>query len=122
MAVEPWTAYIPEINAGRFETGTGPESWMTSATMWLGFGAMVVEAMGIFTSQLAVMGVNWQGAAPTAMGAAAMEFMEWLGEMEVAAIANAATSISPSHSMNSIAAAPIAVGAAPCQLTPITAS
>ncbi|GAB5001450.1 MULTISPECIES: PPE domain-containing protein [Mycobacterium] len=90
MAVEPWTAYIPEINAGRFETGTGPESWMTSATMWLGFGAMVVEAMGIFTSQLAVMGVNWQGAAPTAMGAAAMEFMEWLGEMEVAAIANAA--------------------------------
>lgn len=89
MAVEPWTAYIPEINAGRFEVGTGPESWMTSSTMWLGFATMVAEAMGIFAAQCAEMGVNWQGSAPTAMGAAAMEFMEWLGEMEVAAIANA---------------------------------
>lgn len=89
MPVEPWTAYIPEINAGRFEVGTGPESWMTSSTMWLGFATMVGEAMGIFTAQCAEMGVNWQGSAPTAMGAAAMAFMEWLGEMEVAAIANA---------------------------------
>lgn len=80
---------MPEINAGRFEAGTGPATWMASATMWMGFGAMVVDAMAVFTAQLATMGVNWQGSAPTAMAASASAFMGWLGECEAVCIANA---------------------------------
>lgn len=80
---------MPEINAGRFELGTGPTTWMESATMWLGFGAMVVDAMAIFTAQMATMGINWQGSAPTAMAASASAFMGWLAEAEAVCIANA---------------------------------
>ncbi|ORW08503.1 MULTISPECIES: PPE domain-containing protein [Mycolicibacter] len=90
MPTEPWGGYIPEINAGRYEAGTGPATWMASAEMWMSFGAMVGSAMGVFAAQVATMGINWLGEAPTAMAASAMAFGEWLVEMEMIAALNAA--------------------------------
>lgn len=79
---EPWGAYIPEVNAGRQETGAGPATWLASATMWTDFAALVGEAMAVMTAELAALGINWQGLAPTAMGAAVVPFMTWLATME----------------------------------------
>ncbi|MCV7256848.1 PPE family protein [Mycobacterium hackensackense] len=86
---EPWGGYIPEVNAGRQETGAGPATWLASATMWTDFAALVGEAMAVMTAELAALGINWQGLAPTAMGAAVVPFMTWLATMEANAAANA---------------------------------
>lgn len=86
---EPWGAYLPEVNAGRQETGPGPATWLASGAMWTDFAALVGEAMAATMAELAALGINWQGLAPTAMGAAVVPFMSWLATMEATAAANA---------------------------------
>lgn len=89
MATEPWGGYMPEINAGRQETGAGPSTWLASGAMWTEFAALVSQAMGVMTAELAALGINWQGLAPTAMTAAVGPFMAWLATMEATAATNA---------------------------------
>ena len=80
---------MPEINAGRQETGAGPSTWLASGAMWTEFAALVSQAMAVMTAELAALGINWQGLAPTAMAAAVGPFMAWLATMEATAAANA---------------------------------
>ncbi|MDD4865566.1 MAG: PPE family protein [Mycobacterium sp.] len=89
MSTEPWGGYIPEINAGRQEAGAGPSTWLAAGAMWTDFAAMVGEAMAAMSAELASLGINWQGLAPTAMTAAVGPFMMWLATMEANAAANA---------------------------------
>ncbi|MEB3022958.1 MULTISPECIES: PPE domain-containing protein [Mycolicibacter] len=111
MPTEPWGGYIPEINAGRYEAGTGSATWAASAEMWVAFGTMVGTAMGAFASQVATMGINWLGTAPTAMAASAMAFGEWLVEMEMIAAVNAAacTAVAVAYAAGEAAMIPLPV-------------
>jgi PPE-repeat protein len=80
---------MPEINAGRQEAGAGPSTWLAAGAMWTEFSALVSAAAAAMTAELAALGVNWQGLAPTAMAGAVGPFMAWLMEMEATAAANA---------------------------------
>ncbi len=85
---EPWGGYPPEVNAGRYETGTGPATWVAASQMWLTFAGLVMEAAAVLAAQMAMVGTNWTGLATTAREARFMPFMGWLAQMEVQAITN----------------------------------
>jgi PPE-repeat protein len=89
---EPWGGYIPEINAGRYETGTGPETWLSAAVSWDMYASMVAEATLLLFAQMAAVSMNWTGVATTARDAAMQPFVGWLADMEAMALANSMSS------------------------------
>lgn len=89
MTIEPWPMFPPEINAGRYEAGTGPFTWDAAAAQWLTFSGLVLQAAAVVAAEAATMGLNWQGTAMVGLGASVSKFMGWLAEMEVIALSNA---------------------------------
>jgi PPE-repeat protein len=89
MTTEPWGGYIPEINAGRYEAGTGPGTWTTAAESWLMYSTLVEEAMAILAGTMASVSLNWMGVTAMARDAAMAPFLGWLMEMAATAISNA---------------------------------
>lgn len=88
--VETWVGYPPEVNAGRFEMGTGPGSWESAAAIWTELGALVMTSLGTITSNIGLMtGVSLQGLSSVAMAMSSMPFLAWLGEMGALAATNA---------------------------------
>ncbi|WP_261887575.1 PPE family protein, partial [Mycobacterium marinum] len=71
----------PEINSVRMFSGAGSEPMLAAAAAWDGLSAELAAAAESFasvTSGLAGAGQAWQGAAASAMVAAAGPYASWL--------------------------------------------
>ena len=87
---ETWIGYPPEINATRFELGTGPGSWEAAAAVWTELGALVMTSLGTISANIAAMtGVSLQGLTSVAMAASSVPFLAWLAEMGALAAVSA---------------------------------
>ncbi|WP_261864299.1 PPE family protein, partial [Mycobacterium marinum] len=71
----------PEINSVRMFSGAGSEPMLAAAAAWDGLSAELAaaESFASVTSGLAGAGQAWQGAAASAMVAAAGPYASWLG-------------------------------------------
>lgn len=80
MPVEPWGAYPPEMNAGRYE-GPGPGGWMGAAGAWTGMAVNAAAALGTFFAQKADLAAQVFGVSSAAQLTAASGYGGWLGIM-----------------------------------------
>lgn len=91
MGTEPWPSYIPEINSGRWEAGSGPETWMMASEVWTNFAELVLMATTGLMGEIALMtGVTLTGMTSVSMMASSVPFFAWLGELEMTALLHAA--------------------------------
>lgn len=91
MATEAWSGYPPEVNSGRWEAGTGPETWMAASAIWTDFAGIVLTATTSLMTEIAMMtGVTLTGMTSVAMLASSVPFIAWLAEMEALALIQAA--------------------------------
>lgn len=90
MATETWSGYPPEVNSGRWEAGTGPETWMAASAVWTDFAGIVLTATGALMGEIAMMtGSTLTGTTSVAMLASSVPFIGWLASMEALALAQA---------------------------------
>lgn len=89
MGAEPWGLYPPEINAGRYETGVGPLTWIAAAAEWGAMAAIVSETFAALGIEAGSLTGNWQGLASRRFGEVAVPFVSWLVHMEATALGNA---------------------------------
>ena len=88
--IETWIGYPPELNATRFEMGTGPGSWEDASAIWTELGALVTTSLGTISANIAMMtGVSLQGLTSVAMAGSSVPFLTWLMEMGGLAAVNA---------------------------------
>lgn len=81
MPIEPYPGYMPEINAGRLESGVGPGLWIESGMMWLQFAELAAAAMAAWGAEVAALEANYLGSASAAMVAKSGLMLQYLGEM-----------------------------------------
>lgn len=84
MPVEPWGAYPPEMNAGRYE-GPGPAGWMGAAGAWTGMAVNAATALGTFFAQKSDLATQVFGVSSAAQLTAAAGYGGWLGIMHALA-------------------------------------
>ena len=90
MSTEAYAGYPPEMNSGRWEAGTGPETWMTAATAWTEFAGIVATATASLMGEIAMMtGATLTGETSVAMLASSIPFIGWLGTCEAVALTQA---------------------------------
>src|SRR5690625_1783640 len=88
---EAWGGYMPEVNSGRWEAGTGPETWATAAEVWTNFAEIVLTAGTALVGEIALMtGTTLTGITAVSMMASSVPFFGWLAEMEATALMHAA--------------------------------
>jgi PPE-repeat protein len=76
--IETWIGYPPELNATRFEMGTGPGSWEDASAIWTELGALVTTSLGTISANIAMMtGVSLQGLTSVAMAGSSVPFLTW---------------------------------------------
>lgn len=91
MATEMWSGYPPEVNSGRWEAGTGPETWMAASAIWTEFAGIVMTATASLIGEIAMMtGSTLSGSTSVAMMASSVPFVGWLASMEALALTQAA--------------------------------
>ena len=88
---EPWPSILPEINALRYELGTGPGSWEAASAIWTQFAGLMGASIASLGLEVATMtGVTLTGMTSVAMAAESVPFLGWMFGMEALALANAA--------------------------------
>lgn len=90
MATETWSGYPPEVNSGRWEAGTGPETWMAASAVWTSFAEIVSTATASLMGEIAMMtGSTLTGMTSVSMMASSVPFFGWLAHMESTALMHA---------------------------------
>ena len=93
MGAEPWGLYPPEINAGRYDAGLGPATWIAATAEWTLMAAMVAEAIAALGLQVGSITGQWEGLASQRTSAVSVPFIQWLNEMSGIATLNAQRSL-----------------------------
>lgn len=84
---EPWGGYPPEVNSGRWELGTGPETWVAASAVWTSFAEIVATATASLMGEIATMtGATLTGMTSVSMLASSVPFFGWLAHMESTAL------------------------------------
>ncbi len=71
-------AFPPEVNSGRMYTGAGSGAMAAAAEAWDGLAGELHAAAARYSSVLAGLMVEWQGASSLKMAAAAVPYMSWM--------------------------------------------
>lgn len=87
MATETWSGYPPEVNSGRWEAGTGPETWLAASAVWTSFAEIVATATASLMGEIATMtGSTLTGMTSVSMLTSSVPFFGWLAHMEATAL------------------------------------
>lgn len=91
MGTEAWGGYPPEVNAGRWEAGSGPETWLAASTAWTAYAEIVQGVMAGLMAEIGMMtSTSIIGTASVAMAVSSIPFFAWLATMEGMALIHAA--------------------------------
>lgn len=90
MSTDMWSGYPPEVNSGRWEAGTGPESWAAAAGVWTQFAGIVAAATGALAAEIAALtGTTLIGETSVGVALSSVPFYGWLMSLEAIAIEHA---------------------------------
>lgn len=90
LSSDMWSGYPPEINSGRWESGTGGETWLAAASVWTSFAGIVAAATGSLAAEIAALtGDTLTGMTSAGVAASSAPFYGWLMTMEATALEHA---------------------------------
>ncbi len=78
---EPWPTYPPDMNAGRLEVGTGPETYVAAAAALTALSANFEIQQGVLLAHAAGMDVLWPGLTVAARQGKIAAYSAWLQSM-----------------------------------------